>query len=129
VTTATKGSFSEERTVSPLERIQHVLHANPILGPLAVLVLAIIAFSLVSGRFLSAANLGLVLAQVTVIATLALGWEKGSGHWRVSFDDGNAVHPFSKIQKQFENGSEDSIKSFSRQFLLSLSLQMERENN
>jgi ribose transport system permease protein len=38
-----------------------------------VLVLAIIAFSIVSGRFLSAANLGLVLAQVTVIATLALG--------------------------------------------------------
>jgi fructose transport system permease protein len=56
-----------------VERIQHVLHANPILGPLAVLVLAVLAFSLVSGRFLSAANLGLVLAQVTVIATLALG--------------------------------------------------------
>jgi fructose transport system permease protein len=73
MTTATKGSFSEQRTASPLERIQHVLHANPILGPLAVLVLAVIAFSLVSGRFLSAANLGLVLAQVTVIATLALG--------------------------------------------------------
>ena len=34
-------------TESPLERIQHVLHANPILGPLAVLLLAIIAFSLV----------------------------------------------------------------------------------
>ena len=73
MTTATKSSFSEQRTASPLERIQHVLHANPILGPLAVLVLAVIAFSLVSGRFLSAANLGLVLAQVTVIATLALG--------------------------------------------------------
>ncbi|MCO1654878.1 ABC transporter permease [Pseudonocardia sp. S2-4] len=56
-----------------MERVQHVLHANPILGPLAVLVLAVLAFSLVSGRFLSAANLGLVLAQVTVIATLALG--------------------------------------------------------
>jgi fructose transport system permease protein len=73
VTTATKSSFSGERTASPVERIQHVLHANPILGPLAVLVLAVLAFSLVSGRFLSAANLGLVLAQVTVIATLALG--------------------------------------------------------
>ncbi len=73
MTTATKSSFSGERTASPVERIQHVLHANPILGPLAVLVLAVIAFSLVSGRFLSAANLGLVLAQVTVIATLALG--------------------------------------------------------
>ena len=63
-----------DRKPEPLGlRIQHVLHANPILGPLAVLVLAIIAFSLVSSRFLSVANLGLVLAQVTVIATLALG--------------------------------------------------------
>ena len=65
--------FEERRTDSPLQRIQHVLHANPILGPLAVLALAVLAFSLVSDRFLSAANLGLVLAQVTVIATLALG--------------------------------------------------------
>ena len=54
-------------------RVQHVLHARPILGPLAVLLLSIIAFSIISGRFLSAANLGLVLAQVTVIAVLALG--------------------------------------------------------
>jgi len=54
-------------------RIQHVLHSRPILGPLAVLLLSIIAFSIISGRFLSAANLGLVLAQVTVIAVLALG--------------------------------------------------------
>jgi len=65
--------FDQRKHESPLERIQHVLHANPILGPLAVLVIAIIAFSLVSGRFLSAANLGLVIAQVTVIATIALG--------------------------------------------------------
>ena len=35
--------------------------------------MAIIAFAIVNGRFLSAANLGLVLQQVTVIATLALG--------------------------------------------------------
>jgi fructose transport system permease protein len=54
-------------------RIQHVLHGNPVLGPLAVLVIAIIAFSIVNTRFFSAANLSLVLAQVTVIATLALG--------------------------------------------------------
>lgn len=61
------------RQESPLLRIQHVLHGYPILGPLAVLVLSIIAFSIISGRFLSAPNLGLVLAQVTVIAVLALG--------------------------------------------------------
>jgi fructose transport system permease protein len=54
-------------------RVQHALHANPVLGPLAVLVVAIIAFSIVNARFLTATNLSLVLQQVTVIATLALG--------------------------------------------------------
>jgi len=54
-------------------RIQHILHGNPVLGPLAVLIVAIIAFSIVNVRFFSAANLSLVLAQVTVIAVLALG--------------------------------------------------------
>ncbi|WP_250002427.1 ABC transporter permease [Actinoplanes sp. M2I2] len=54
-------------------RLQHLLHANPILGPLAVLLVAIIAFSIVNGRFFTATNLSLVLQQVTVIATLALG--------------------------------------------------------
>jgi fructose transport system permease protein len=73
ITTPSKTGFDERATSSPIERLQHLLHANPILGPVAVLVLAIIAFSLVSGRFLAPANLGLVIAQVTVIATLALG--------------------------------------------------------
>jgi fructose transport system permease protein len=54
-------------------RIQHVLHGNPVLGPLAVLVVAVVAFSIVNTRFFSAPNLSLVLAQVTVIAVLALG--------------------------------------------------------
>jgi len=54
-------------------RVQHVLHGNPVLGPLAVLLVAIVAFSLVNTRFFSAPNLSLVLAQVTVIAVLALG--------------------------------------------------------
>ena len=65
--------FEDQKTESLLDRVQHVLHGNPILGPLAVLLVAIIAFAIVNGRFLSAANLGLVLQQVTVIATLALG--------------------------------------------------------
>jgi fructose transport system permease protein len=54
-------------------RVQHVLHGNPVLGPLAVLIVAIVAFSIVNTRFFSAPNLSLVLAQVTVIAVLALG--------------------------------------------------------
>jgi fructose transport system permease protein len=65
--------FDDHRSESLLSRVQHVLHANPIIGPLAVLIVAIVAFAIVNPRFLSAANLGLVLQQVTVIATLALG--------------------------------------------------------
>jgi fructose transport system permease protein len=67
------GDFDDRRPATPLERIQEVLHSNPILGPTAVLVVAIVAFAIVNPRFLSAPNLGLVLAQVTVVATLALG--------------------------------------------------------
>jgi fructose transport system permease protein len=54
-------------------RVQHLLHGNPTLGPLAVLIVAILAFSIANPRFFSAPNLSLVLAQVTVIAVLALG--------------------------------------------------------
>jgi fructose transport system permease protein len=70
---STPGGFDEDRHESLLDRVQHVLHAYPTLGPLAVLVIAIVAFSIINSRFLSAANLGLVLQQVTVIAVLALG--------------------------------------------------------
>ena len=70
---SSESGFDEERNESVLDRVQHVLHARPTLGPLAVLLLAIIAFSIFNERFLSAQNLGLVLQQVTVIAVLALG--------------------------------------------------------
>ncbi|MGE0297173.1 ABC transporter permease [Pseudonocardia sp.] len=73
VATATPDLGFDDHRKSLLQRVQHVLHANPTLGPLAVLVLSVLAFSLVADRFLSAANLGLVLQQVTVIAVLALG--------------------------------------------------------
>jgi fructose transport system permease protein len=71
--TATASDFEVRNRDSFGLRVQHVLHANPVLGPLAVLIVAIIAFSIVNTRFFSAPNLSLVLAQVTVIATLALG--------------------------------------------------------
>jgi fructose transport system permease protein len=65
--------FEQRHETSFLLRVQHLLHAQPTLGPLAVLVISVVAFSLLNERFLSAANLGLVLQQVTVIAVLALG--------------------------------------------------------
>jgi fructose transport system permease protein len=70
---ASSNEFDEGRHDSLWDRAQHVLHARPTLGPLAVLIIAIIAFSIVNSRFLSTANLGLVLEQVTVIAVLGLG--------------------------------------------------------
>jgi fructose transport system permease protein len=65
--------FEVRHRESPGLRLQHLLHANPTFGPLAVLILAAAGFSLLNPRFLSAPNLSLVLAQVTVIAVLALG--------------------------------------------------------
>jgi fructose transport system permease protein len=70
---STATDFEARRHDSFSLRLQHALHANPVLGPLFVLILAIIAFSIVNTRFFAAANLSLVLLQVTVIATLALG--------------------------------------------------------
>jgi fructose transport system permease protein len=73
MSTDTSAATDFDRPQTPMDRVQQLLHAQPILGPLAVMVIAILAFSLVNGRFLAAANLGLVLSQVTVIAALALG--------------------------------------------------------
>src|SRR4051794_34088520 len=72
-TEAPSADFDVQHHATFGQRLQALLHANPVLGPLAVLIVAIIAFSIVNTRFFSAANLSLVLAQVTVIATLALG--------------------------------------------------------
>lgn len=73
MTTETATGFEERRQESLPDRAQHLLHAQPTLGPLAVLVLAVIVFSIVNTRFLNPENLSLVLQQVTVIAMLALG--------------------------------------------------------
>lgn len=73
VSSMTATDFDVRRHDSLGLRVQHTLHGNPVLGPLAVLILAIIAFSIVNTRFFAAANLSLVLLQVTVIATIALG--------------------------------------------------------
>src|ERR1700737_2777752 len=58
---------------SPLQRVQHVLHAYPALSPLVVLVGACVVFGLLNGRFMSATNLSLVLQQVAVVGALGVG--------------------------------------------------------
>jgi fructose transport system permease protein len=61
------------RRRSPLERVQHVLHGNPALSPLIVLILAIIVFGIVSPGFLRPEALSLLVQQMAVIGTLAAG--------------------------------------------------------
>ena len=61
------------RQQSPLQRIQHVLHSNPSISPLLVLVLSVIAFTIINPRFIQPATIGIILQQVSVIAALAIG--------------------------------------------------------
>lgn len=58
---------------SPLQRLQHFLHAYPTTVPFIVLVLGVAGFSLiVGGRFFHPFNLSLILQQVTIIAILGM---------------------------------------------------------
>ena len=75
-TTSAPASAAEQfalRRQSPAQRIQHVLHAQPALSPLAVLIIAIIVFALINPRFLQPQALSILLQQVAIIAALAIG--------------------------------------------------------
>ncbi len=50
-----------------------VLRGSPIMGPFAALVLAIIFFATQSDKFLTGANFSLIMQQVMVVGTLAIG--------------------------------------------------------
>ncbi|WP_158843433.1 ABC transporter permease [Saccharothrix deserti] len=58
---------------SPLTRIQHLLHAQATIGPAVVLLVSIVVFALMSDRFLQPGNISLILQQVAVVGTLAVG--------------------------------------------------------
>jgi fructose transport system permease protein len=53
-------------------RIHDVLHSNATLGPLFVLVLAVVIFSVTADRFLEPGNLSLIVQQVMVVGTLGI---------------------------------------------------------
>jgi fructose transport system permease protein len=59
--------------VAPVTRLQHMLHARATLGPAVVLAVAVAVFATVSDRFLQPTNVSLVLQQVAVVGTLAVG--------------------------------------------------------
>lgn len=63
----------EVQPKSPLQRVQHFLHANPTAVPAIVLLLGIVGFSfIVGGRFLSSFNLSLIIQQVTIIGIIGI---------------------------------------------------------
>lgn len=75
-TTSAPASAAEQfalRRQSPAQRIQHVLHAQPALSPLAVLIIAIVVFAAINPRFLQPQALSILLQQVAIIAALAIG--------------------------------------------------------
>jgi fructose transport system permease protein len=63
----------EHTSRSPLSRLQHLLHSQATIGPAVVLLIAIIVFALLSDRFLQPANISLIVQQVAVVGTLAVG--------------------------------------------------------
>ena len=62
-----------DRRYTPLERLQHVLHARPYLSPLVVLVLSYLVFTLLNDRFILPGNQATMIKSVVVVAILALG--------------------------------------------------------
>jgi fructose transport system permease protein len=61
------------RRRSPAERIQYLLHGNPALSPLIVLIAAIIVFGIISPSFLRPEALSLLVQQMAVVGALAAG--------------------------------------------------------
>src|SRR5215216_3706234 len=68
----TAEAVGPERPATLSTRIHDILHRNATLGPLFVLILAIIWFSVTTDRFLEPANLSLVVQQVMVVGTLGI---------------------------------------------------------
>jgi fructose transport system permease protein len=62
-----------QRKQTPVQRVQHVLHGNPALSPLIVLIVAIIVFGIVANGFLRPQALSLLVQQMAVVGTLAVG--------------------------------------------------------
>jgi fructose transport system permease protein len=61
------------RQHSPVQRVQHQLHARPWLSPLFLLFVAFVVFFIATPTFLTANSMGILLQQTAVVATLAVG--------------------------------------------------------
>lgn len=62
----------EAHSKGGLHRLQHILHGNPTLVPVIVLLVSVAVFGLIAGgKFFSAFNLTLIMQQVSIIGILA----------------------------------------------------------
>jgi len=68
----TAGTVGEPRQQTLAMRMHDILHRNATLGPLFVLLLAVVYFSITADRFLAPANLSLIVQQVMVVGTLGI---------------------------------------------------------
>jgi len=68
----TAGTVGAPRNETFASRVHDILHRNATLGPLFVLLLAVIYFSITADRFLAPANLSLIVQQVMVVGTLGI---------------------------------------------------------
>jgi fructose transport system permease protein len=68
----TAGAVGPARNQGLGSRLHDILHSNATLGPLFVLLLAVIIFSITADRFLQPANLSLIVQQVMVVGTLGI---------------------------------------------------------
>jgi fructose transport system permease protein len=68
----TAGAVGPARHETLGSRIHDILHSNATFGPLFVLILAVLYFSITADRFLAPANLSLIVQQVMVVGTLGI---------------------------------------------------------
>jgi len=71
--TMTAAEAYRRRALTPMQRIQRVLHRYPQISPFLVLIVTAAVFSFINPRFLQPSNLSLILQQVAVIGALAIG--------------------------------------------------------
>src|SRR3954466_9096101 len=70
--TGTAGTVGPARQQTVGTRVHDILHSNATFGPLFVLLLAVVYFSITADRFLAPANLSLIVQQVMVVGTLGI---------------------------------------------------------
>ena len=61
------------RPLTPMQRVQRAFHRHPEISPFIVLLVALVAFAWASPRFLQPSNLSLILQQVAIVGSLAIG--------------------------------------------------------